>query len=154
MATLQLLPLAGTGKRIVWHIVDSRSAVGPPRGQLVYGIVRAGRTRRTGRANASGVRIVVGRVGLLFDDFHVRDASPARRSLVGRGGRRRVMAIVAVAAALTGRAMAAVVLVVVRRPALGFGGTRPRTTGTGAVALGAGQRVLEVTLEADFFLNY
>lgn len=48
-----------------------------------------------------------------------------------------------------------VVVMMVRRAALGFGG-RPRsgTAGTGAVALGAGQRVLKVTLEADFFLNY
>lgn len=45
-------------------------------------------------------------------------------------------------------------LVVVRRTPLGFGRSRSGPAGSGAVALGAGQRVLEDSLEADLFLDY
>lgn len=154
----ELFPLPGARDRVVWHVVDARSAVGPPHGQLVHGVVGARRTGRTGRADGPHVRVVLVADGRGFVLVHVAWPPPGRSS--GGGGGRGAFVVAAMAVVpivrrrVLGRGTVAVVVVAARFSSR-FGRFRAGRAGGGpaAVALGPREGVLEVALEADFFLN-
>lgn len=104
MAILQLLPLSGARKRIVWHIMDPRSAVGSPHRKLVHRIVCAGRTRRTGGTHASAIGIIIAVtsvVVLMLDELHIRYSSSPRRSpIAATAARGRVVVSIVASTAI------------------------------------------------------